>query len=129
MKWREYIIKAVIMVIITIIIIATKDITNQENAKDVLTILVDAFTVPGIIFVCFGTLIFCANGGTFDMLAYGCRTVLALFKSNPRDEKYRNFREYKEAKAEHPKKFASYLICGGAFVLIGLILFVIYRLI
>lgn len=127
MKWRKYIIKFAIMLVMTIIIMVIKNVTNQETFEDVLVVLVDAFTVPGIIFICFGLLILCANGGTFDMLVYGCQTALSVFKKDPRDRKYRTFREYREAKASNPKSFSSFIISGAIFLAIGIIFFIIYK--
>lgn len=126
MKWRKYIIKFVIMIVMAIVIMFTKEITTQETAKDVLTVLTDAFTVPGIIFICFGLLVLCANGGTFDMLSYGIQTVFSVFKKDPSDRKYKSFRDYRETKASNPKPYASFLISGAMFLAIGIILFVIY---
>lgn len=128
MKWKKYLIKFSIMIVISIIIIITKDIASKETAADIFNVLTDAFTVPGILFVCFGLLIMCANQGTFDMLSYGCQALFAVFKKDPTERKYRTFADYREAKAEKNKPFSSYIISGLIYIAIGIIMFIVYKL-
>ena len=64
--------------IIALVIMLSKSIFSQDNAKNVHHILTDAFFVPGVVICGYGLLVMASNGGTFDMLVYSTLCVKLL---------------------------------------------------
>lgn len=72
---------------------------------------------------------FASNGGVFDMLAYGVLHIFDLFRPNVRNERYKNFYEYKQEKGDRKRPFAHMLIVGLFFLVMSAILsFVWYKM-
>ena len=104
--------------------IFTRNITNVEDNKEKIRILVDGFTIPGIIFCLLGILIWLTNQGTLTGVSYAFRHAIRMLipGSKKREETYY---EYKESR----KKFTGYLfiyVVGGLFLLVGIILLIIF---
>lgn len=89
----------------------------------------DAFSVPGILCLCFGLLLLASNGGAFDMLAYGVRKFFHLFKKDPIDRKYGTYYDYQQAKRAKKRSFWYLIIIGGAYLLVGIALLVAFYLV
>ena len=81
---KKYIITSIIGLVFVALILISKDIIFQENAKDVIHILTDSFFVVGVVISGFGAIIFASNEGTFDMLAFGILKFFDLFKRKDR---------------------------------------------
>lgn len=126
-KALKYIITAGIGLIFFIFIILSKDITNQENAKDVFHILSDAAFVPGILILGFGLLVVASNGGTFDMLAYGVIRFFDLFKSDVTKTKHRTFYDYRMAKSENKSEFWYLVLVGLFYIGLAAIFLIFYN--
>lgn len=125
-KALPYLITTAVGGIITIAIVFSKGIVSQTDVTVVMQILSDAFFVPGIILSGVGLLVFASNGGVFDMLAYATIMFFSLFKKNPRNRKYKDFYEYRQAKKEKKRGFAFMLIVGLAFIAVSVIFVICY---
>ena len=116
-KYLRYYVTAGIGLIVAALIIFGKGAFSQKEIKETYKIIADGFFVPGILFVCFGLLIFSSNEGTFDMLAFGVKWLKNTFKKNmPRME---SFYDFKEARHEKSKSFGYICIVGLFFVAIS----------
>lgn len=125
-KALPYIITAVVGIIIFVIIICTKKIWNADETYVTMQIMSDACFVPGVLLGGMGLIIFASNGGAFDMLAYAVIRFFDLFKRDPRNKKYKDFYEYREAKKEKKRGMAFMLIVGAVFILLAVIFLIVY---
>lgn len=87
--------------------------------------LCDCFTVPGIIYLCLGLLLWCGNGGTFDMLGYGTKMFFSVFSSKRKGEK-ESFYEYRTRKQKSPRPVAPFLVTGTAFLAAGIVFLIVF---
>ena len=123
----EYSIAAGVCLILGFIICLLEGIFSFTEAFRVYATLCDAFFIPGIFCLGLGIILFVANNGVFEMLAYGVMRFISLFKRNPRNNKYETFYDYHVAMAEKPKAdFVFLLIVGGGFILISLLFLLIW---
>ena len=117
--WLRYLITAAVLAVFVVLVAWVRGAFVTTDKKTLLGAISDAFAVPGILAVCFGLLIVASNGGAFDMLAYGVRSVFRLFKKDPLDRKYGGFYEYRKAKQERKRSFWYLVIVGGVYLVIG----------
>ena len=125
-KALPYIITAVVGLAIFIVVICAKTIWNAGETYAVMQILSDACFVPGVLLAGVGLIIFASNGGAFDMLAYAVIKFIDLFKRDPRNKKYRDFYEYREAKKDKKRGMAFMLIVGAVFIVLASIFLIVY---
>lgn len=97
-----------------------------DSTVEVMSALSDCFVVPGLLFILFGLLIVCSNGGTFDMLGFGLKKVILLFKIHQTEQDKEGFYEYRKRKQEHKRSFAYIIIVGVFYLIIGLIFYILY---
>ncbi len=98
--------------------------------KEAVRVLSDAAFLSGVLLTGAGLLLFCANGGLFDMFAYGAVLLVCTFKRNVRDRKYRDFYEYREVRKANRKGGFGFLLLVGVFflVLATIFLMLYYRI-
>ena len=121
-----YIITSIVGIIIFIIIICSKKIWNEDETYAVMHILSDACFVPGVLLAGVGLIIFASNGGVFDMLGYAVIRIFDMLKRDPRNKKYKDFYEYREAKKDRKRGMAFMLIVGAVFILLAVIFLIVY---
>lgn len=108
------------------LVMVSKDIFTQTETVAVLHILTDAFFTVGVLMTGAGLLVFSANEGSFDMLAYGVSSFLDLFRKTSR-KKYDTFFDYRESRVDKKLKFGFLLICGLFFLAVSLVLLYFYH--
>ena len=108
------------------LILWSKDILQQTAPVEIFHILTDAFFVVGTVITCAGLLVFSSNEGSFDMLVYGVKSFLDMFRKNSM-KKYDTFYDYRESRADKKLKFGFLLICGLMFLTISLVMYFFYR--
>lgn len=88
---------------------------------------INAFFGIGIICAGFGLIVMASNGGAFEMLVYGTKRFISLFRKDPNKFKYKTFYDYHAARSAEPKfSFAYMLIVGGVFLVVSFVLLIIY---
>lgn len=125
-KALNYIIPCLLCTAVVIVILVGRGAfvkSGQELMRD----LSDAFSVPGIVTLCFGLLVISTNGGTFDMLSFGVRKLFDLFKKDLTKVKYRTFYDYRKAQQEKKRSFWHFIIIGAAFTAVGIAFVLIYE--
>jgi hypothetical protein len=123
---KKYIITSTIGLVIAILIALSKDVFGQSELKNVHHILCDAFFVSGTCITCYGLLVFSSNEGTFDMLVYGVKKFVGLFKDKTYTEKHKTFYDYKQALGEKKISFAYLIYVGLALIGISMIFLLAY---
>ena len=126
-KILRYVITFLIGLVFALLIMIMKGLFSCTNQKIAFQILTDSFFVPGVILICFGILVVCANGGTFDMLVYGVKQFFSLFKKDLTKAKHKTFYEYQQAQKEKKTEFWFLIIDGIVLVAISLIFLGIYN--
>ena len=94
---------------------------------DIFRLLSDACIVSAAMVGGVGALVFAANGGVFDMLSYGIIHLFDVFRPNARNERYRDFYEYKLSKGERQRPVAHMLIVGIVFFIFSCIFSILWQ--
>ena len=137
-NWLPYVITAAVLAVLTVLAAWVRGAFSEVNPQTLASLKVtelqyrmqqwcDAFSVPGIMCLCFGGLMLASNGGAFDMIAYGIKRFFGLFKKDPLDRKYGGYYEYKQAKSQKKRQFWYFIVVGGAYLLVGVILLILYH--
>lgn len=124
--FKKYLITLLIGFAAVALILWSKDIFQQTAPVDIFHILTDAFFAVGTVITCVGLLVFTSNEGSFDMLAYGLRSFVDMFRKNSA-KKYDTFFDYRQSRADKNIKFGFLLICGLFFLAISFVMYYFYR--
>ena len=89
--------------------------------------LSNAFTIPGVVIMMCGALVWIAQQGMFDTLSYAGKMVVDQFR--PSVYKHCKYGDYVMEKRENRKKggFGFLVITGAVFVTIALVFNVLYN--
>lgn len=128
---RRVVVTALIGLALGVAVLMTEDIFSAETTLDILRILTDAFTVPGLLLMGAAGLVFGSERGAFDGVGYGLHIAVGHFVPGASSlEKPESFYDYVERKREKNKKGSSLAPClfftGLAFFLVSLVLLVVY---
>ena len=97
-----------------------------NDTVEIVKVLSDCFSLPGLVLVLFALLVVCSNGGTFDMLTFGVKKVVLLLKRNLSERDRESFYEYRKRRQENKRSFAYIMIVGAVYLAIGIIFIAIY---
>ena len=122
---RKYWITLLIEASLTAAIAFGKDVLDQTALVNVYHILCDSFFVAGTVTTCAGLLVFSSNEGTFDMLTYGVKTFVNVFRRDP-IKKYDTFYDYRVAREEKKFPFLFLVICGLVFLAVAFVMYYLY---
>ena len=89
--------------------------------------LCDALTIPGVLLLMFGCLIWCANMGALDAISYAVGTCIRSLIPGARlgiDEKYADYVERKKQNRVHGYGFL--FIAGGVTMAVAMVFFALY---
>ena len=122
---KKYLITLAIDIAAALLIMWSKDLFVQTDPKIIFHILCDAFFVVGVVTTSAGLLVFSSNEGTFDMLVYGVKTFMDLFRKTSL-RKYDTFYDYRMSKADQKIKFGFLVICGAVFLALSFVMYYFY---
>lgn len=125
-KALKYLIPFLICAVVVILILVSRG-AFVKSGRGLVLDLCDAFSVSGALMFGIGLLVFVTNGGAFDMLAFGFIKLIDLFKRDLTKVKYRTFYDYREAQKEKKRTFVNLLIVGGAYLLVGIALLLVFN--
>lgn len=98
---------------------------SAADAAELLKALCDCFTVPAMVYLLLGLLLWCGKGGAFDMLGYGTKMFFSVFSREKRGEK-ESFYEYRQRKQKSPRPIRPFLIAGAAFLIVAVALLIAF---
>lgn len=125
--WVKYVSATIALLVVALVICLSRDLFTKTEPSDIIKILCDATSVPGIVYVCFGLLSFCNQQGTFDGLGYTFKSWMRTTKNYRNDEKSpKSYSEYKESVKGKRKISWHFIVVGLFFIAIGVILNIIY---
>lgn len=98
---------------------------SAETQVELVKILCDCFTVPGVFMTGFGLLSLIASTGAYDIMSYGVSYLISMFIRHR--ERAESFYDYKLERAEKRKKWGAHtLIVGLVCFVAGLICLAVY---
>ena len=126
-EYKTYVITVLVGLAVSVYICFSRNIFGAETVADVITILSDAFFVPGILFLCLGLILYAANEGIFNAVSYGMK-ILGRSLVGKKDEKIINeeFHEYHARVSQKKTKVKHFLLVGVVNFVISIIFVVIY---
>jgi len=90
-------------------------------------ILTNASFTVGVISAGIGLLVFAANGGAFEFIAYGFRRFFSLFQRDPTRVRFRTYADYHAYRNEQPDHpFLFLIIVGALFIGLSMIFLAVY---
>ena len=123
----RYSVTAGVGLAIAVLVSFARSLYWQEDTVSVLEVLCDCFAVPGLLLILFGLLVFCTNGGAFDIFGFGAKKFFGLFKRERTEKDRESFYEYRKRKQENKHSFLYLIIVGAVFLVIGFIFFLLYH--
>lgn len=123
---KKYLITLLIGFGLAALLLWTKNIAAQTEAVAVFHILCDVFFVVGFLITAAGLLVLSSNEGTFDMLIYGTKTFLDMFRKNV-IKRYDSFYDFRMERSDKKLPFGFLLICGLFFLAISMVMYYFYR--
>ena len=113
---KKYSIALIIGISMCLLVLSGNDFSTQ-SLVDKYRILTDAFSIPGIVFIMVGALVFVSTEGFFDMLSYGLgKFASSLIPFNRKKDE--SFFDYKTRKNEERFSGYSFLFYVGIFFLV-----------
>ncbi|MBO4410320.1 MAG: DUF3899 domain-containing protein [Spirochaetales bacterium] len=102
-----------------------RGVLKAESSRDVVRCLSDAAFVAGVVMSVAGGLMWTADQGVADGLGYG---VSRIFRKRGRnfEENNESYSEYRERKHSKKIRVAEFIICGGIFIVLALVLLIPY---
>ena len=126
-EYKEYVITTVVALGFSVLLMLTRGIFQEKEIDMIITIISDAFFIPGVLLLCVGLIVYASNEGLFLSISYGFktigRTITAKKDERLMDEKYH---EYYARQIQKKTKCKHFLIVGVAFIVISLLFVVIY---
>ena len=122
----KYLITFGVGAFLSFLVMNSKDLFAQTDPATIYHILSDSFIVAGVLLGGLGLLVFVSNEGVFDIVIFGTKQFWSFFKKK-KDDRYADFYEYKEARAQRKLKFGSILVCGAFYVALAAIMLVLYK--
>ena len=124
----KYIVTSAIGLAFAFMIMAYEGIFDAVYTDLIMKFLCDGFFISGILLFCVGLLVVAANGGTFDMLTYGMKTLIYSFRRDPTARgAEKSFYEYRREKQKRNHSFGYLLVVGGAMLLISVVFLLLFN--
>lgn len=123
---KKYLISFAVMGLMTGFVLFIRDYSAKLDAMTRYYHLADAFTIPSVVMVMVGVMVWLASEGTFDMISYGLKRGLKTLIPFSKQE-HETFYDYKKRKVENRIKGYSFLfISGGVYFIPAVIFFILY---
>ena len=126
-EYKEYAITVAVALVAGVLIALSRGIFQEDELDMIITIISDAFFIPGVLLICVGLIVYASNEGLFLSISYGFKTIGRTITAK-KDEKLmeEKYHEYYARQIEKKTKCKHFLIVGLAFVVISLLFVVIY---
>ncbi len=123
---KKYLASFAIMGVVTSTVLILKGYSAELDRVTRLHYLADSFTIPSVIIVMVGLLVWVSTEGTFDMLSYGLgRGLKTLIPGSTQN--HETFYDYKKRKvAKRISGYSFLFISGGIYFIPALIFIILY---
>lgn len=102
---------------------ATRGLFTAGEIPEIRKTASDGCFVASVCLIGFGLLLFAGNGGAFDMLAYGVKSVFSVFLPEEKRKTRETFYEYSARRQAKKKPFALPLVTGCGYLVLSLLFF------
>lgn len=125
---KKYISTFLMLGAATCIILLLRQYSPEDSLAVKYLNIADAFTIPGVIILMVGVLIWIHSMGNFDMILYGFSRAKHSFIPSA-NYTHETFYDYKQRKSEKRIKGYSFLfVCGGVYMIPAIVFNVLYAL-
>ena len=123
---KKYAISFTILGISTWFILALREFSSSDAAAVKYLNLADSFTIPAVIILMVGVLVWISTTGSFDMFSYGLSRAKESFVPSVRykDEKFYDYKMRKEKK--RIKGYSFLFVSGGIYMIPAIIFNILY---
>lgn len=104
--------------------IGIRDIYNVTDKQEIYRFLSDGFTIPGVLFICLGLLVWFSNLGSLSGIGYALKHLFSMLIPVGK-KKHETYAQYVEARKE-VSGYAFLFIIGGVFLALGIVFMILY---
>lgn len=109
--------------IVAFAVAVTRGLFTAGEIPEIRKTASDGCFVASVCLIGFGLLLFAGNGGAFDMLAYGVKSVFSVFLPEEKRKTRETFYEYSARRQAKKKQFALPLVTGCGYLVLSLLFF------
>lgn len=113
--------------VIALALLLAKGVFDTQDAKDTARIVCDAFFAAGAILLVAGALVWTFDNGITDGLTYSARTMLNLRKKDYETNEREPYSAYRERKHKNKGTVKEFLISGGVYLVVSVVLLLVYN--
>ena len=124
MKGRltKYGLSILFVAVMACVYLLPRDFAGAEG-QEKYRLLCDALTVPGVLLLCAGALVWVSNLGALDGLSYGLRLAFRALIPGKRLQKEENYRDFVAERQEKRVKGYGFLLVSGTVTIAASLLF------
>ena len=124
---RKLILLLCISLAAAVAVLFLRGVLKAEGPRDILRCASDACFVSGVVMGVIGGLVWTADQGVADGLTYGFSRFFTL-RGPGYEDRRESFSEYRERKHSKKTRVAEFLISGGVFIALALLLLIPYEM-
>ena len=121
-RLTKYALCALFVAVMAYFYLLSRDFAGAEE-KEKYRLLCDALTVPGVLLVCAGALVWVSNLGALDGILYGLRLAFRALIPGKRLQKEEGYRDFVAGRQEKRVKGYGFLLITGAVTIAASLLF------
>lgn len=121
-RLTKYGLCALFVAVMAYFYLLSRDFAGAGN-RERYQLLCDALTVPGVLLVCAGALVWVSNLGALDGIFYGLRLAFRALIPGKRLQKEENYRDFVAGRQEKRVKGYGFLLITGAVTIAASLLF------
>lgn len=104
--------------------ISLRNIYIATDQQQIYRFLSDGFSIPGVLFLCFGILLWLANLGSFNGIGYAMKHLVLMLIPLSR-KKHETYAQYLETR-KTVSGFGFLFVIGGLFLLLGIVFLMLF---
>ena len=125
--WTKYLATAISGLVAVIVLCLARGVFKLTEAKEIIRLVCDAFTLVGFILMGCGFLTVLNKAGAFDGLGYTFKSMKRVLTNYHHDEDFpKTYYDYKQSVSGKRTRKWYLVIVGGGYLLIGIVLVFVY---
>ena len=123
---KKYVIAFVVMGLISFLVLSLREFSPVLSGQEKYLDLADAFTIPAVVMIMAGLLVWVSSQGGFDMISYGLvRAKDSLIPgSRHSGEQFYDYKLRQDKK--RPKGYSFMFVSGGIYLIPAIIFNILY---
>lgn len=127
--WSTVVLAAVGMILF-LVCASIWDLYSQTETTQILRIVADCCTIPGVLYVGIALIGWVGSKGTFDIFGYSVGGLFRLLKRDAYEQRAETFYDYRVKKDENRKPFNwAMLFVGLGFLLLSVVFCMVFALV